>query len=198
LDKDTSGAMIIAKNRAAFHSLALQFKDRTVSKEYLALVWGRLAPERGVIDRPIGRHRSDRKKMSSLRTLSRRREAVTEWHVEKYFSLPSGRQSYSTLTLLRLRPRTGRTHQLRVHLADRGFPIVGDKVYHHRRKKNSIQNTPERGVEAFARQALHAEKLTIDHPRTGRRMTFYAPLPDDMKTLLDELAQGSAASRARG
>jgi 23S rRNA pseudouridine1911/1915/1917 synthase len=198
LDKDTSGVMIIAKNTAAFHSLARQFKDRTVSKEYVAVVRGRLAPERGVIDRPIGRHRSDRKRMSSLRALSRSREAVTEWQVEKYFSVPTRGHSYSTLTLLRLKPRTGRTHQLRVHLADMGFPIVGDKVYHHRRKKNSIQNTPHPRVDAFSRQALHAEKLTIDHPRNRRRMTFYASLPDDMRSLLDELAQESAPSRARG
>jgi 23S rRNA pseudouridine1911/1915/1917 synthase len=191
LDKDTSGAMIVAKNAAAFQELARQFKDRSVIKEYLALVWGRVEPETGVIDRPIGRHRSDRKKMSSVRALSRRREAVTTWRAEKYFSIPGSTPAYSTLTLLRLRPRTGRTHQIRVHLADLGFPVVGDKVYGHKRKKSSMRHTTGSRVDLFPRQVLHAERLAINHPRSGQPMNFYAPLPDDIQNLLRELGNES-------
>ena len=131
LDKDTSGLMIIAKNVFAFQRLARQFMDRTVTKEYLALVWGKVDPEAGIIDRPIGRHRSDRKRMSSVHSVSHKRNAVTEWRVERYFPPIRDARAASGLSWLRLRPRTGRTHQIRVHLADLGFPVVGDKVYGH-------------------------------------------------------------------
>jgi 23S rRNA pseudouridine1911/1915/1917 synthase len=123
LDKDTSGAMIIAKSDMAYQQLARQFKERSVSKEYLALVWGKLEPATGTIDRPIGRHRSDRKKMSSVYFLAKRRPAVTEWSVEKYFMVPADTASATWLSWVRLKPRTGRTHQIRVHLADLKYPL---------------------------------------------------------------------------
>lgn len=184
LDKDTSGVIIVAKNMPTFHRLAAQFKNRTVEKEYLALVWGELKPERGKIDRAIGRHRSDRKRMSSLRAGGRLREAITEWLVEERFA-----HDGKSLTLVRLRPRTGRTHQLRVHLADRGFPLVGDKVYG---RKGAAMKLDGSLIEKFPRQALHAEKLTIAISENAAPMCFVAPLPDDFASLLARLRESRA------
>lgn len=188
LDKETSGVMIVAKNEFAFRQLARQFKERSVRKEYLALVWGRLEPEEGVIDRPIGRHRSDRKRMSSVCPLAKTRDAITEWRVKGYLPIFDGRQISGWLTWVRIRPRTGRTHQIRVHLADLKHPLVGDKVYGHKSKDGSGTNGKMRTAEFFCRQVLHAEKLAVDHPRTGTRMEFYAPPPDDIRNLLRELS----------
>jgi 23S rRNA pseudouridine1911/1915/1917 synthase len=174
--------IVAAKNERALDRLAAQFKQRTVIKEYLALVWGKVRPDAGVINRPIGRHRSERKKMSSLRALPHAREAMTQWKVEERFELPhpGGRQ----LTLLRLLPRTGRTHQLRVHLADQGFPIVGDRVYGPRTLRKIAQLPIEINI---ARQALHAERLSFKHPRSGALVDVRAPLPFDMRALVDRL-----------
>jgi len=183
LDKDTSGVMVIAKNAPAFRQLARQFMDRSVTKEYLGLVWGRMNAEAGVINRPIGRHRSDRKRMSSIHSLSRKRDAVTEWCVEGYFP----RIGDIGLSLLRLMPRTGRTHQIRVHLADLGFPLLGEKLYGQRRKKNRVKQIDIAWLDLFPRHALHAEKLVIHHPRTDQQMEFHAPLPDDLRNLLSAL-----------
>ncbi|SRR5258706_5611630 len=183
LDKDTSGVMIVAKNMLAFQQLVGQFKNRTVQKEYIGFVWGAIHPAEGRIDRPIGRHRSDRKRMSSVRILNRGREATTEWRVEERFAARKG-NSHCSVTLIRLRPRTGRTHQLRVHLADMGFPLIGDKVY-----GATVQRSRDvdPALAKFPRQALHAATLAIDHVRTGKRMEFRAPLPNDMAQLLDHL-----------
>jgi 23S rRNA pseudouridine1911/1915/1917 synthase len=183
LDKDTSGVMVVAKHGRALERLAAQFKDRSVRKEYLALVWGRMKKERGVIDRPIGRHRADRKRMSSVRAHARVREALTEWRVEEFFPIgPSGGR-FSGVTLLRLRPHSGRTHQLRVHLADDGHPVVGDRVYGA--KAASVEST----LNDFPRQALHAERLEFKHPTTGAAMKFCAPLAPDMDGLLRDLKE---------
>jgi 23S rRNA pseudouridine1911/1915/1917 synthase len=187
LDKDTSGAMIIAKNDMAYQQLARQFKERSVNKEYLALVWGRLEPATGTIDRPIGRHRSDRKKMSSVYFLAKRRPAVTEWCVEKYFVAPGEGANAAWLSWVRLKPRTGRTHQIRVHLADLKYPLVGDKVYARQRKSRAVVKQAESRLDVFPRQALHAEKLEINHPRSGERIKFLAPLADDLRELLGDL-----------
>jgi 23S rRNA pseudouridine1911/1915/1917 synthase len=186
LDKDTSGVMIAAKNMLAYESLVLQFKNRTVDKEYVALAWGKVMPDRGVIDRPIGRHRSDRKKMSSIHCCQRSRKALTEWTVEQRFVL-AGAPSRPPLSLLRLCPRTGRTHQLRVHLADSGHPLLGDRVYGKRRKNATMALLHDSVLESFPRQALHAETLVVSHVRTGERMKFTAPLPDDFHQLLRHL-----------
>ncbi|MGH7852751.1 MAG: RluA family pseudouridine synthase [Candidatus Binatia bacterium] len=186
LDKDTSGVMIVAKNMLAYQNLVLQFKNRTVEKEYVALAWGKVMPDKGVIDRPIGRHRSDRKKMSSTHFSQRSRRALTEWTVEQRFAL-AGATSRAALSLLRLRPRTGRTHQLRVHLADSGHPLVGDRVYGKPRKSAARKMLQYPVFESFPRQALHAETLVVSHARTGERMKFTAPLPDDFRQLLRHL-----------
>lgn len=189
LDKETSGVMVVAKTTATFQHLARQFKDRQVQKEYVALVWGRLPRAAGVIDRAIGRHRSDRKRMSSRYSQAKSREAVTEWQVEKSFKITVSSSTSLWVTLLRLKPRTGRTHQLRVHLADFGFPIVGDKIY-GRGRRNQEQKS-DSVFSAFPRQALHAEKLTFVHPGDGKLMAFHAPLPHDMQDLLQVLEDRS-------
>lgn len=185
LDKDTSGVMVVAKTMAAYLQLVNQFKDRTVYKEYLALVWGEMKSNSGIIDRAIGRHRVDRKRMSTLNVAGRTREAITEWCVEERFSLASKSNVSRTATLVRLRPRTGRTHQLRVHFADIGHPLVGDKVYG--RKRSLGAKPADARSDSFPRQALHAEKLTIELGRPPRSITFTAPLPSDLANLLCHL-----------
>jgi 23S rRNA pseudouridine1911/1915/1917 synthase len=198
LDKDTSGVMIVAKNMATFHQLVSQFQSRTVRKEYLALVYGLTRAESGVINRPIGRHRSDRKRMSSLHPMKKSREAVTEWSVEERFLLSSvARGGESGLTLLRIRPRTGRTHQIRVHFADLGYPLVGDRVY-GRRANGRFQVAAEPVFERFGRQALHAERLCIHFGKTARPTEFVAPLPPDFAELLNNLRSRESLSSNRG
>ncbi|MFQ5682621.1 MAG: RluA family pseudouridine synthase [Candidatus Binatia bacterium] len=189
LDKDTSGAMVVAKNGEAFRRLAVQFKDRRVSKEYLALVWGKFDGKWGIIDRRIGRHRRDRKRMSSLYTLPHSREAVTEWQVEHCFEVGSQGSYLSRVTLLRLKPQTGRTHQIRVHLADQGYPVVGDRIYGWKQRILAKHSVDVPALKQFSRQALHAEKLSFNHPRTGVRLEFQAPVYQDMQRLLDCLRE---------
>jgi 23S rRNA pseudouridine1911/1915/1917 synthase len=163
LDKDTSGLIIIAKNGPAHMKLAEQFKDRTIKKAYQALVHGHLTPEEGVIEARIGRDPRDRKKMA---VVSRGREAQTEYKVLQYI------ENY---TLLEIRPKTGRTHQIRVHLSAIGFPIVGDSVY---------------GAKSpyLARQFLHALRLRFRLPSTGEYREFESPLPADLAQTLQKLA----------
>jgi 23S rRNA pseudouridine1911/1915/1917 synthase len=197
LDKDTSGVMIVAKNGMALQNLVAQFKNRTVQKEYVALVWGKVEPEKGIIDRPIGRHRSDRKRMSSVHFLHKRRKAVTEWRVEERFAFDADANARRWLTLLSLWPRTGRTHQIRVHLADLGYPLVGDRVYGRKRKSTMTKAPMLPVLDQFPRQALHAEKLVIDHVRTGQRMDFCAPLPKDLQDLLGFLRAASDSMGVR-
>lgn len=192
LDKDTSGVMVIAKTAVALERLARQFKNRQVEKVYVALVWGKFVASAGVIDQPIGRHRSDRKRMSSRYSVGNTREAVTEWNVEKVFNTSPESSSRISVSWIRLKPKTGRTHQLRVHLADLGFPIVGDKVYGHKRKNDLSQDFFSRELQRFPRQALHALTLRFIHPETESPMTFSAPLPEDMLRLLSFLDDNSS------
>ncbi|MFQ5541736.1 MAG: RluA family pseudouridine synthase, partial [Candidatus Binatia bacterium] len=190
LDKDTSGAMVVAKNERSFNDLALQFKERRISKEYVALVWGRMDRPSGMINRPIGRHRRDRKRMSSIHSLPRPREAVTEWEVASSFCVARRQGPLSWVTLIRLRPFTGRTHQIRVHLADQGYPVVGDRVYGG--KRQGIAKKEDLGVPGlvdFPRQALHAERIRLAHPRTGIALECKAPWFPDMRGLLDTLKE---------
>ena len=162
LDKDTSGVMVVAKREKAFYHLALQFKDRSVTKEYVAFVWGRVDRKKGVIDRPIGRHRGDRKRMSSVHSLPPSRKAFTDWEVESSFGLPALHGSLFWVTLLRVRPHTGRTHQIRVHLADQGYPVIRDQIYG--RKKPGIPKKEDLaipGLVDFPCQPL--QSFSIDH-----------------------------------
>lgn len=197
LDKDTSGVMVVAKHEQAFHHIALQFKERRVLKEYLALVWGLVDPKRGAVNRPIGRHRSDRKRMSSLYSLPGLREALTEWQVKESFGVGATREANGWVTLLRLRPHSGRTHQIRVHLADQGYPVVGDRTYGRRRGVLGRDRVGLPALDDFPRQALHAERLGFSHPRTGLAVEFTAPLPLDMQRLLDSLRELRSLSDRR-
>lgn len=168
LDKDTSGLIIIAKNGATHMKLANQFKERSVSKVYTALVHGRLAPEEGSIDANIGRHPRDRQRMA---VVTEGREAQTGYKVLQYFD---------KYTLLEVKPRTGRTHQIRVHLAAIGFPIVGDAVYGKK-------------VDFLGRQFLHAGKLRFKLPSTGQTCEFESPLPPDLAAVLDQITRNNTA-----
>ena len=183
LDKDTSGTMVVGKNANALETLAKQFKDRTVRKKYLALVYGELAKNTGVIDLPIGRHPVHRKQMST--TTRKGRRAVTSWKVLKRFQ---------EITFLELTLQTGRTHQIRVHCATIDHPIVGDPVYGPRKRLKNFNNMAERlpaaiidQLIAVHRQMLHAWQLEFSHPRTNERMSFEAPIPGDMADLLAKL-----------
>jgi 23S rRNA pseudouridine1911/1915/1917 synthase len=172
LDKDTSGTLVVAKSGAALEHLAAQFKHRSVEKDYLALVQGEMAAESGTIRLPVGRHPVDRKRMS---TVSRKgRAAETGWRVARRLG---------GFTLLELRLKTGRTHQIRVHCAAIQRPIVGDPVYG---RQKAVAKDPEtRALLApVRRQMLHAWRLEIDHPRTGERLRFESPMPEDMERLI--------------
>jgi len=170
LDKDTSGVMVAAKNEAALHALVGEFKAGRVGKLYLALVAGVPEPAASTIETPIGRARHDRKKMSV--NPPRGRRAVSHYRVLRAFP---------DAALLEVRIETGRTHQIRVHLAHLRHPVLGDRQYGSRRLERDA------GLAA-PRQMLHAARLTIRHPRDGAPRTFEAPLPDDMQTLLDRLS----------
>ena len=173
LDRGTSGVLVVAKNDAAHQELARQFHDREVEKEYIALVWGVVQAGRR-IDAAIGRDAVHRQKMSAR--ARRAREAVTR--ITRVHQLPG-------LTLCHVVIHTGRTHQIRVHLSAIGHPVVGDALYGgvHRRVPGDI-----RAVQRLERPFLHAARLVYHHPRDGRRMEFTAPLPEDLRRVLDDLS----------
>jgi 23S rRNA pseudouridine1911/1915/1917 synthase len=172
LDKGTSGVMVVAKHDAAHQELARQFHDREVDKEYVALVWG-LVQQRKRIDLPIGRDPVHREKISTR--ARRARSAVTRVTWARH--IPGA-------SLLRVAIQTGRTHQIRVHLSAIGHPIVGDSLYGgvHRRVAAHL-----RAVQRLERPFLHAERLAFSHPRTGQRLSFNAPLPEDLRSVLSEI-----------
>ncbi len=162
LDKDTSGVMLVAKNRQAQANLIDQFKTHSVVKAYLVLVKGHLTPESGVIEAPIGRDPQNRKRMA---VVTKGREARTQYNVVKYAG---------DYTLLEVKPETGRTHQIRVHLSAIGYPVVGDKVY---------------GVKSpnLSRQFLHASRLGFKLPSTGEYVEFESELPSDLAQALKDI-----------
>lgn len=172
LDKDTSGVLLVARTPAALAALARQFHDRTVAKRYVAVVHGTPRAAAGMIDRPVGRDPQVRTRMTARG--SRGRAARTRFVV---------RERLGPVTVLDLFPETGRTHQLRVHLAAIGHPIVGDATYGGRRRGARL---PE-AIVAFPRQALHAAEIAFDHPTTGRRVVLTAPLPHDLRELISGL-----------
>ncbi|OGP60376.1 MAG: RNA pseudouridine synthase [Deltaproteobacteria bacterium RBG_13_52_11b] len=174
LDKDTSGVMVVAKNQEAYRQLAKQFKERLLEKVYLAIAYGRFGKDEGLIDSLIGRHPTERKRMST-RT-KKGRPAVTSWRVA---------ERLSGFTFLEIYPRTGRTHQIRVHLASIGHPILGDPLYGRKGRHGAIHDPSLRDcIKKISRQALHAYRLIINHPITGERTEFNAPMPKDMEEVL--------------
>lgn len=176
LDMDTSGVIVVARTDAAHQALAAQFARREVRKTYHALVWGHPRPDRGTLQRAIGRSRSDPTRMS-VHT-RRPRPAVT--HYETLESLPG-------FALLRVDIETGRTHQIRVHLQSIGHPVVGDATYGGRRARTIASAAKREALAAFRRLALHASELTLVHPHLGRELTFRAPLSPDFESLLEAL-----------
>lgn len=182
LDKDTSGTLLVAKNSMTHEKLSLQFKERAVRKEYLALVLGTMASEKGHVRLPIGRHPVHRKRMSALSSKSR--DAETIWRV---------REEFGGATLLRLNLLTGRTHQIRVHVAAIHHPVVGDTVYGSRKMLKNLSGGSKRNkiladlLGSASRQMLHAWRLGFTHPARGEFMTFESPLPEDMNNLINKL-----------
>ncbi len=190
LDKDTSGIMVVAKTSPALTHLAHQFKTRQIQKTYLALVRGDMASDTGCISLPIGRHPVDRKRMSAMARdrggnvgRGRHRDAETRWAVKERFN---------GACLLRLYPRTGRTHQIRVHCMAIGHPIVGDPVYGRVRSKKipALEAADAGDSPPVKRQMLHAWKIRFTHPASGKVETFSAPLPQDMAGIVSALRSG--------
>lgn len=165
IDKDTTGLLVAAKNDAAHLSLAQQIQNKSAGRIYTALVYGRMGEQDGTVDAPIERHRTDRKRMAVSRGGGR--EAVTHYSVLK---------RYEQYTLIEARLETGRTHQIRVHMAYRGHPVVGDTVYCRRKPPFETHG-----------QMLHAGKLILNHPATGEKMEFTAPLPEYFERILEKL-----------
>ncbi|MDP6359248.1 MAG: RluA family pseudouridine synthase [Planctomycetota bacterium] len=174
LDKNTTGVMVLAKNPETHRSISRQFASGTTQKEYLAVIKGQPRKSRGVIDSPIGYHPYLRHTMSVRMDAKGKKEAVTRYSVLEEF------ESGAAISLL---PKTGRTHQLRVHLESIGHPMYGEDRYSGRYKKNEIDLT-------LGRQALHAWRLTIEHPATREEVTYEAPIPSDLTILINELRAG--------
>ena len=174
LDKDTSGLLVIAKNIEAQTSLVRQLQQRTMKREYLAVVWGEIT-QQGWVDAPIGRHPIHRTRMAIT---ANGKPARTHYQIAAPF------KGY---TLVQCRLDTGRTHQIRVHMHSIGHPLVGDSVYTGRIKKSPKEVEPF--IDDFPRQALHAYRLTLEHPSLKESMHWESPLPSDIKQLLDQLAQ---------
>jgi 23S rRNA pseudouridine1911/1915/1917 synthase len=176
LDKDTTGLMVIAKTLPAQTHLVEQMQARSVSRKYVAFVVG-VCPAEGTVDAPIGRDPKDRKKMAVVR--SGGKEAVTHYR-------RLGR--FGPFSLLRLRLETGRTHQIRVHMAHIGFPLLGDPNYGKKLPKSlDISVELHERLQGFGRQALHAERLALTHPITGRSCEWHAPWPDDFQEIYEDL-----------
>ncbi len=172
LDKDTSGVMLIAKNDDAHRKLTAAWNTDAIRKEYLALVYGTPAADRGTVDAPIGRDPRDRKRMA---VVPGGRRAVTDYGLV---------ERLRSTSLLRCRLHTGRTHQIRVHMKHLGHPIVGDPVYSGPQWRGIPDKKLQRALAGFARQALHAARITFPHPRDGRVMVVEAPLPEDLRELI--------------
>lgn len=180
LDKETTGLMVIAKNDVAHHFLAKQFSKRTIDREYWAIVWGQFKKSIGTIEANLGRSKRDRKKVA---VTAEGKHAITEYEVLKQFDF---------LSLVRLKLKTGRTHQIRVHLAHIGHPVFGDPTYGGRsntwsglegKKAQHAQNL----LKIISRQALHAKTIGFVHPKTKEQVKFESELPEDMREVLERI-----------
>ncbi len=177
LDKDTSGLMVIARNEVAQLALVRQLQAHTVSRRYAALVRGQVLTD-GTVDAPIGRHPRERVKMSVVNSLGPGKPAITHYRAEEIFTFH---------TLLECKLETGRTHQIRVHMASIGFPLEGDSVYGKGVK--GLSPLLHDAVTLLGRQALHAKALAFEHPKTRELVSFKAPIPDDMQALIAAVAE---------
>jgi 23S rRNA pseudouridine1911/1915/1917 synthase len=176
LDKDTSGLLLVAKHDRSHRHLSAQLKNRQLQRRYVALVRGRLPALQGTIDAPIGRHPQQRQKMAVVERYGR--AARTHYQVV---------ESWGPVSLLRLSLETGRTHQIRVHLTHIGHPVIGDPVYSPGLLRFPGHAALEQTINAFPRQALHAEHIRFQHPDNEQWLDFTSPLPADMATLLAHL-----------
>lgn len=172
LDKDTSGLIVVAKTEEVHEKLSEQFRNREVFKSYVALVHGETAEKSGTIDQPIAREKHNRTKMAVRR---HGRRAVSLWKVRKRFE---------KFTLLNVEIKTGRTHQIRVHLAFSNHPVVGDETYNSGRDKTVKDLTVRHAITDLNRFFLHAERLHFTHPMTEEKLEFYQPIPEELKKLL--------------
>ncbi len=179
LDRDTSGLLVVARTDSAYHHLIRQFKDRSVKKTYLGFVFGAFSEEDGCIRLPVGRHDRDRKKMTAVAVSSNARQAVTCFRVAR---------RYPGITLAEFDLKTGRTHQIRVHCAAIGNPIVGDSLYGPKRPLLRFKDHPHAAalIRTVSRHLLHAWQIEFTHPETGSRMRFTAPLPPDMTAFREQ------------
>jgi 23S rRNA pseudouridine1911/1915/1917 synthase len=175
LDKGTSGLMVVAKTESAHENLADQFRDREIFKSYVALVHGRVEKRTGQIDQPIARDRGNRTRMAVVRG---GRPSLSIYRVRKRFE---------RFTLLNVELKTGRTHQIRVHLAWLKHPVVGDEAYGTGRDKTIPDHKLRSVVAALGRQFLHAEQLGFRHPKTGEEMRFSSPIPVELQAVLNEI-----------
>ncbi|WLD14130.1 RluA family pseudouridine synthase [Planctellipticum variicoloris] len=180
LDRDTTGVLVVAKDNTVHNLLSKQFEQRTVEKEYRALVWGEVSFDRDYMETHVRVSNRNRERMMVCPEGGTARHAATFYEVQERFR---------GFSYMRLCPQTGRTHQLRVHMHHLGHPIVADSLYEGRsslRKSDLVENLPPEEDEVYIeRQALHALSLSFDHPATGERMTFEAPLPADMTRALE-------------
>jgi 23S rRNA pseudouridine1911/1915/1917 synthase len=175
LDKDTSGLIVVAKTEEIHEHLSEQFRNREVFKSYVALVHGAMAEKSGTIDAPIAREKHNRTKMAIRR---HGRNALSLWNVRKKFE---------KFTLLNVEIKTGRTHQIRVHLMSINYPVVGDETYNSGRDKTVKDVKIRQAIVELNRFFLHAERLSFTHPKSLERMDFYAALPEELKNLLEIL-----------
>lgn len=173
LDKDTSGLLVVAKTEPIHEQLSEQFREREVFKSYVALVHGAIAEKEGTINQPIAREKHNRTKMAIR---AHGRSALSLWKVRKRFE---------KFTLLNVEIKTGRTHQIRVHLMSLNHPVVGDDTYNAGRDKTVKDLTVRQAIADLNRFFLHAERLHFTHPQTGERLEFYQPMPPELKNLLE-------------
>ena len=181
LDKGTSGLLVVAKNDASHLALSRQFQKHSLLREYVGLVYGAPDGDAGVVNTAIGRHPKDRKRMSTLATGGK--VAVTHWRIER---------RYPGFSLMRFTLKTGRTHQIRVHMKELGCPIVGDAVYAGRKERKAdprAGETRREPMQKMSRPFLHAEKLGFLHPRSGRSLQFSTPLPEELQNVVRALEQ---------
>jgi 23S rRNA pseudouridine1911/1915/1917 synthase len=177
IDKDTSGLLVVAKNDRAHHALAAQFAKHSIERAYLAVCWGVPLPRHGRIEGNIGRHPVDRKKMAIVGQGGK--HAVTHYRVLRAFG------NFASLVECRL--ETGRTHQIRVHMASLGHPLVGDRVYGKSAARGTMPAAAKERLLRFPRQALHARTLGFNHPTSGEPLRFESMIPNDINALMDSL-----------